>query len=60
MTKAILLGLCLALTACGSHTVVLRNPESGIIVRCGSERGDEGQQRCIRDFQSRGFEPESK
>ena len=60
MTKPILLGLCLTLTACGSHTVVLRHPESGIVVRCSSARGDEGQQRCIQNFQNKGFEPESR
>ena len=59
MRRAILAGLCLALAGCGGSTVVLRNPESGVIVRCGAAGGDKGQQKCIEDFEAQGFKRES-
>lgn len=58
MRQAFLLGICLALAACGGQTVVLRNPESGIIVRCGTATGDKGQQQCIETYEAQGFQIE--
>jgi hypothetical protein len=54
----LLAGLGLMLTACGDSTVVLRNPDSGIIVRCSSAQGAEGQQKCIQNFEGQGFKRE--
>lgn len=47
------------LAGCGNSTVTLRNPESGILVRCGGALSDDAQARCIEDFKSQGFEPVS-
>jgi hypothetical protein len=49
----------LLLAGCGTSTVTLRNPESGVVVRCGDATGEDGQKRCIENFQSQGFEPVS-
>jgi uncharacterized protein YceK len=54
---AFLVGLGPLLAGCGNSVVTLRNPESGIIVRCTSATDSDGQARCIKDFQSQGFEP---
>ena len=54
--RALLLGACLALAACGGGPVVMRNPESGITVKCDAARGDKGLQSCIHDFESQGFQ----
>jgi hypothetical protein len=47
------------LAGCGDSMVTLRNPESGVIVRCTDATGSDGQARCIKNFQSQGFEPVS-
>jgi hypothetical protein len=55
-----LLAACLMLAACGGRsTVVMRHPESGVVVRCGTATGEKGQDKCIQDFESQGFQRES-
>ena len=56
---AFLTGLTPFLAGCGNSTVTLRHPESGVLVRCSTATGSEGQARCIQDFQNQGFEPVS-
>jgi hypothetical protein len=56
VTRAILLTFCLMLAGCGTDTVTLRHPESGLIVKCSDARGDKSQAQCIRDFEGQGFE----
>ena len=34
----------------------MRHPESGIVIKCGTDRGDAGQQQCMKDFKEQGFE----
>ena len=51
------LGLGPVLAGCGTATVTLRHPETGVIVRCSDATGEEGQKRCVENFQSQGFEP---
>ena len=57
MRRTILIGICLVLAACGDTPVVLRNPASGVVVKCSPSRSDEGQAHCIENFRSQGFEP---
>jgi hypothetical protein len=55
--RVLLAGMCLALAACGdAPPVIMRNPESGVIVKCGASRGADSQQKCIEDFQKQGME----
>ena len=56
---AILIALGPLLAGCGTATVTLRNPDSGVLVRCGDATGEDGQKRCIDNFKSQGFEPVS-
>ena len=56
---AVLIALLPLLAACGESVVTLRNPTSGVIIRCGDAVGEDGQKRCIEDFKSQGFEPVS-
>ena len=53
----VLLGLAPLLAGCGTATVTLRHPETGVIVRCSDAMGEDGQKRCIENFQSQGFAP---
>jgi hypothetical protein len=57
LVAAVLILLCPLLAGCGSSTVTLRHPESGVVVHCSDAAGEDGQKRCIDDFKSQGFEP---
>lgn len=56
LVPTLLILLCPLLAACGSSTVTLRNPESGIVIHCGDAAGEDGLKRCLDDFKSQGFE----